>query len=56
MEDVCIYCGKELAKMERNRAVCWDCRDEMTETYDEENEGGFNTNEDSYGNEEAHSF
>ena len=36
MEDVCIYCENELAKMERNRAVCWDCRDKMNETYGED--------------------
>ncbi|WP_187373213.1 hypothetical protein [Bacillus rubiinfantis] len=36
-EDVCVYCGKVLAKMERNRAFCWECRDKLTEiTYDEE--------------------
>ncbi|WP_217269690.1 hypothetical protein [Neobacillus endophyticus] len=46
MEDVCIYCGKELANMERNRAICWDCRDKMTETYDEELES--NVKEESY--------
>lgn len=38
MTDVCVYCESELAKMERNRAVCWECRDKFTETYDEEEE------------------
>jgi predicted amidophosphoribosyltransferase len=34
MTDVCVCCGCELAKMERNRSVCWECVDRMTETYD----------------------
>jgi hypothetical protein len=37
MADVCIYCDSELAKMERNRSICWDCSNKITETYDEEN-------------------
>jgi predicted amidophosphoribosyltransferase len=38
MRDVCICCGSELSKMERNRSVCWECSHKVTETYDEENE------------------
>lgn len=38
MRDECIYCGSELSKNERNRSVCWDCNDKITETYDEEYE------------------
>lgn len=34
--DTCISCGNELAIMERNRSECWDCRDKVTETYEEE--------------------
>ena len=34
--DVCITCGDELSKMERNRCECWDCIDKATETYGED--------------------
>jgi predicted amidophosphoribosyltransferase len=36
MKDICIYCGDELARMERNRSVCWECMDKTSETYEEE--------------------
>ncbi|MGE5703351.1 MAG: hypothetical protein ACM32O_12545 [Clostridia bacterium] len=29
----CISCGQELAINERNRATCWDCREETMEAY-----------------------
>lgn len=34
--DVCITCGDELSKMERNRSECWECIYKSTETYGEE--------------------
>lgn len=34
--DVCIICGDELSKMERNRSECWECIDKATETYGED--------------------
>ncbi|MGE5703350.1 MAG: hypothetical protein ACM32O_12540 [Clostridia bacterium] len=32
-KDQCISCGEELAINERNRAKCWNCREETIETY-----------------------
>lgn len=34
--DVCITCGDELSKMERNRCECWECIDKAIETYGED--------------------
>jgi hypothetical protein len=34
--DVCISCGKELSKFERNRCECWECMDTTTEAYTED--------------------
>ncbi len=34
--DVCISCGSELSKFERNRSECWECMDTTTEAYTEE--------------------
>lgn len=36
--DVCISCGNELSKMERNRCECWDCRDKSNESYEEDSD------------------
>ena len=33
--DVCIYCGKEPSKWERNRTQCWSCNEMSTVSYDE---------------------
>lgn len=33
--DICISCGEELSVMERNRTLCWECRDKTTEAYTE---------------------
>lgn len=35
-KDLCISCGNELSIMERNRCECWECRDRIIESYDEE--------------------
>lgn len=35
-KDLCISCGNELYIMERNRCECWECRDRITESYEEE--------------------
>ncbi len=34
--NICISCGNELSKMERNRCECWECLDKANEAYDEE--------------------
>jgi hypothetical protein len=34
--DVCISCGEELSRFERNRSECWECMDITTEAYTEE--------------------
>lgn len=34
--EVCVYCGDELALMERNRSECWDCRDHISPTYSDD--------------------
>ncbi|TWD98528.1 hypothetical protein FB550_10934 [Neobacillus bataviensis] len=38
MTDLCICCGSHLAKMERNRCVCWECSDKSNESYEEAHE------------------
>ena len=34
--DVCITCGVELSKIEKNRSECWECIYKANETYEEE--------------------
>ena len=34
--DICISCGKELSRYEKNRSECWECMDTTTEAYTEE--------------------
>lgn len=36
MSDVCVFCGAELALMERNRTECWDCQDKISVTYSDD--------------------
>ena len=31
--DACVYCKEELAIMERNRTECWECQDNISVTY-----------------------
>jgi hypothetical protein len=39
--DNCIHCGIELAVPERNRVECWECRDQISETYAEDEDVEF---------------
>lgn len=32
MSDTCVYCGEELALMEKNRSECWVCQDKISLT------------------------
>jgi hypothetical protein len=34
--DECVFCGEELALMERNRSECWDCKDRISDTYSDD--------------------
>lgn len=36
MPDFCVFCGAELALMERNRSECWDCQDKISVTYSDD--------------------
>lgn len=31
--DSCVDCNEELSIMERNRSICWNCQDKISETY-----------------------
>jgi hypothetical protein len=34
--DRCVSCYQELAIMEQNRSVCWDCQNKISETYSDD--------------------
>ena len=36
--DVCVYCGEELSRWEKNRSYCWLCDEKWSITYNEKEE------------------